>query len=217
MQVWVPNWSPDGKQIAFMGKLPGRTWKIYVVPAGGGTPQQLMPGEGSEADPRWSPDGSSLAFGSPPDYLEEAGVPKAIRVLDLESKQVSKLPGSDGLFSPRWSPDGRYIAAMPLDHSRLLLFDLTTRKWEGLGNRSARNPQWSGDGRYIYFNSSGTEPGIYRVRISDRKLERILKREDIPRGDVVDFGSGAVTPDGSLLVWLAQRSADLYALEWEAP
>jgi hypothetical protein len=33
---------------------------------------------------------------------------------------------------PRWSPDGRYLAAMPADSDKLLLFDFTTRKWAKL-------------------------------------------------------------------------------------
>ena len=53
----------------------------------------------------------------------------AIRVLDLNTHQVSTLPGSRGLFAPRWSPDGRYIVAMPADSLSLVLFDFQTQKW----------------------------------------------------------------------------------------
>ena len=35
MEVALPRWSPDGKRIAFMGREPGKPWKIYLMPVGG--------------------------------------------------------------------------------------------------------------------------------------------------------------------------------------
>jgi hypothetical protein len=51
MQVYLPRYSPDGTQIVFMGRLPNARWRIYLIPSDGGTPRQLLPGEGTEADP----------------------------------------------------------------------------------------------------------------------------------------------------------------------
>ena len=42
-----PIWSPDGKQIAFQGALPGKSERIYLLPSEGGTPKQLTTGESS--------------------------------------------------------------------------------------------------------------------------------------------------------------------------
>ena len=36
MQVYMLRWSPDGRQIVFMGRAPGKVWKLYIVPAQGG-------------------------------------------------------------------------------------------------------------------------------------------------------------------------------------
>ena len=66
-------------------------------------PQQVLAGERNEVDLEWSPDGRSLMFGRPPDIMAEAGLPKAIHIVDLKTKQVSTLPHSEGLFGPRWS------------------------------------------------------------------------------------------------------------------
>src|SRR5262245_259877 len=103
LQASLPRWSPDGKQIAFSARVPGKAWKIYLIPAEGGVTRQLTQEEGPEMDPGWSPDGKTLVFGDQS---------KTIRLLDLSTRQVSILPGSEGLYSPRWSPDGRYIAAI---------------------------------------------------------------------------------------------------------
>jgi len=218
MQAAYPRLSPDGKWIAFMGKMPGKPWKIYIVSPAGGSLQQLMPGDRNEADPNWSPDGTSLIFGSPPDYMAEASTPKAIHLVHLRTKQVSKIPGSDGLFSPRWSPDGRYVAAMPLDQRKLMLFDFTTQKWMELARRSAMNPEWTRDGKYVWFQAlhEAWFP-VYRVRVSDRKLEQLLTAKYAQGGEVSGLWFVGMALDDSPLMVLPHTSTDIYALEWEAP
>src|SRR5439155_156814 len=90
----MPPWSSDGKHIAFMGSLPGRNWKIYIVSTDGGSLQQITFGKGNDGDPNWSPDGNSLVFGEEPD--SEAGNPEngriTIRVLNLTTNNISTVP-----------------------------------------------------------------------------------------------------------------------------
>ena len=57
MEVSSPSWAPDGRRLAFNGRVNGGRWKIYVMPAEGGTPEQLIPGEESEFAAEWSPEG----------------------------------------------------------------------------------------------------------------------------------------------------------------
>jgi dipeptidyl aminopeptidase/acylaminoacyl peptidase len=55
MQIAVPRWSPDGKAIAFIGGLmsdQGSTGgDVWIVPAGGGPPEDLTPGR--PTSPAW--------------------------------------------------------------------------------------------------------------------------------------------------------------------
>jgi Tol biopolymer transport system component len=121
LRALAPRWSPDGKRIIFQGMLPGKPWKILLVSSEGGSPQQLMSEDCAEWGPTWAPDGASIVF--------EARVTlsdRAIRLLDLRTNQISLLSGAMMMFSPRWSPDGRYIAGMPFDSRKLMLFDVTT-------------------------------------------------------------------------------------------
>jgi Tol biopolymer transport system component len=63
MHAGQPRWSPDGKRIAFRGQHPERPWRIFMVSADGGAPEQLTTGEDSTSfDPTWAPDGKSLAL-----------------------------------------------------------------------------------------------------------------------------------------------------------
>jgi serine/threonine protein kinase/Tol biopolymer transport system component len=213
MRAHFPRWSRDGKRIAFPATVPGKPWKIHLVSAEGGVPQQVMPGERHELDINWSPDGNSLVFGTA--GFEESGA--AIYLLNLSTHQVSTLPGSEGLWSPLWSRNGRYIAATPSNGTKLLLFDFTTRQWTELATMPVGYASWSHDGNYIYFNTlPASDTAMYRVRISDRKLERLVSLKNLRRIGSFGLWSG-LAPDDSILMTRDIGSQDIYALDWEAP
>ena len=57
-----PDWSRDGKRVAF-SSYQGRQWnQIWVVPAAGGEPFAMTYGEFDATSPRWSPDGRRIAY-----------------------------------------------------------------------------------------------------------------------------------------------------------
>jgi Tol biopolymer transport system component/predicted Ser/Thr protein kinase len=227
MKAFLPRWSPDGKRIAFMAVAPGKPWKIFLVSADGGTSQQLLPGERTEADPTWSADGNSLVFGGLLSIIESSLPPSpgllvgtsgslAIRVLDLRTHQVSELPGSEGLYSPRWSPNGRYICALAADSKKLLLFDVTTQKWTQLADASVGYPSWSRNGEYIYLQSSfGDESAVTRVRVIDHKLEKLANLDGFQfTGPNYWFG---LAPSDLPLLLRNVGTREIYVLDWDAP
>jgi len=219
MRTGAPRWSPDGKRIAFMAMTPGKPWKISLVSPDGGSPQQLLPGERNEAFPDWSPDGNSLAFGGAPFVEGGTSGTMAVQVLDTRTRQVSTLPGSEGLFAPRWSPNGRYMSAQPEAHwEKLMLFDFTTQKWAELADMNVYYPTWSHDGNYIYFDTPTREdPAIFRVRISNHKVERLINLKDFRlAGGYLGWWFG-LAPDDSPLVVRDIGTDEIYALDWDAP
>jgi eukaryotic-like serine/threonine-protein kinase len=215
MQAYLPRWSPDGKQIAFFGHPPGEPWQIYAVSAVGGSPELIYRGETSVADPNWSPDGKSLVMGGVSDFSNQAS---AVYVLGLKTRKAAKLPGSDGLFSPRWSPDGRYVLAITVDSLGAMLFDFTTQKWTELAKMFVGYPNWSRDGRYVYFDGiRENEEGYFRIRISDRKLERILSLKTFQPAPGAFGNWSGIAPDESPLLVRDASIQEIYALDWDAP
>ncbi len=107
-----PDFSPDGKTIAFSGQTAGAPARnIYVVGAGGGTPQQLTT-VGDNSYPAFSPDGSKIVFTS-----NRTGI-RQVWVMDANGDNQTQLT-FDALPKdqvPDWSPDGSKIAYLADTH-----------------------------------------------------------------------------------------------------
>jgi len=210
LAVLLPRWSPDGEVIVFTGISPDQRAKIYTVPSKGGTPRELLPGDLQEqVDPNWSLDGKQVVFSN-------GGLAQnsSIGILQVETHEISTVPGSKGFFSPRWSPDRRYIVAMPSDAHSLVLFDVATQKWEEIAKVPVSFPNWSKNGEYIYFRTN--EPWVMRVRIRDRKVERVADLKDfLPTGYYGDWLGMA--PDDSPILLHDTSTQEIYALDWRTP
>jgi Tol biopolymer transport system component len=207
----LPRWSPDGNQIAYVSMQLGKPWKISIISRDGGTPQDIRVESHGQIDANWSHDGSQIMFG----YLRVEGGGN-IRIVKLGTHEVTTVPGSDGLFSPRWSPDGRYIAALSIDNTKVMLFDYKTQKWSTWLEEAAgavSYPVWSADSKYIYFDDLVTdEESIRRVKVGSRRTEKVLKLEGIERYPG-PFGlwSGRMA-DGSSMFVRDRSSQEVYQL-----
>lgn len=212
----LPKWSPDGNQIAFVSLKPGESWKLYLIPAEGGTPEPVVQEAGSQIDANWSVDGTKLMYG---DFAHDAGG-LSIRILNFKRHKTEKVPGSDGLFSPRWSPDGRYVAALSPDNTALMLFDSHTEKWtKWISASGAVNyPVWSADSKYLYFDDlvDGAE-SIRRVKVGENEAQPVVVLGTMDRYmGALGVWSGRA-PDGSWMFVRDRSTQEVYQLSLELP
>jgi Tol biopolymer transport system component len=218
LEAHLPRWSPDGTRIAFMGLRPGKPWKIFVISAQGGTPQELTSEGRNEGDPTWTPQGQSIIFGAMPwlEYGTSSG--PNIRVVDLQTSSISDVAGSKSLFSPRCSPDGRYIAALSADSTRLMLYDFKTQKWSQLAQGLFAFENWSLDGKYLYAESYlDKSDDFVRISIADGKVERLFSLKEVPRGfDPWESWVG-LGPDDTPFLMRDKSTQEIYRLDMDLP
>ena len=216
MLTALPHWSPDGRQIAFCGSLPGKHWKVFVMPADGGSPESVASDELSETDPSWAPNGT-LAFG-----VNNNSQQNVVKIVDLKTRQVSVLEGSQGVFAPRWSPDGRHLVAISYDNSKLMLFDASTHQWREIGPAVSQIGYlaWSADSSTIYADTLLTkDPAYLRIRINDGKVERVFEFKNIRTypGQFGPAGWTGLAPTDTPLTVRDISSQEIYALDLELP
>jgi len=212
----LPRWSPDGKTIAYVSMKPGESWKLFLIPAKGGTPQAVSAEGGSQIDANWSADGKRLIFG---DYNHDASG-LSIRILDFKTHQTTTVPGSEGLFSPRWSPNGRYLAALAPDDTTLMLYDFKEKKWSKWATSAGavNYPLWAKDSESLYFDDlvDGAET-IRQVKVGRMEAEKVMEVGSLDRYmGALGLWSGRAA-DGSWMFVRDKSTQEVYQLSLELP
>jgi Tol biopolymer transport system component len=94
-----PQWSPNGRYIAYLGRYHFAYRRLEVVPAAGGSPRVLASNATSLS---WSPDSTRLVYSTN----------TALHTVTLGGKmrRLSLGPLLIGYETPQWSPDGTRIA-----------------------------------------------------------------------------------------------------------
>ncbi len=168
-----PDFSPDGKKIAFESDRLGNM-EIWACDSDGQNCAQLTSLHGTAGRASWSPDGRHIAFEFHPTEHAE------IYVLDVPGgipRMVSTIPGADNLV-PSWSRDGKWIYFTSKPGSGP--FQLWRAPFEGgapvqittAGGLAAAE---SADGQFLYYSKYEAD-GIWRMPLRGGQEERVLDR-----------------------------------------
>jgi CubicO group peptidase (beta-lactamase class C family) len=192
---YLPAWSPDGRQIAYVsgGRGGFESHETYVINADGSGDANLTNNDAQEYGVAWSPDGSKLAFGTKRDGEMR------IYTMNPDGSNQQSLPTLAAGQAPWWSPDGRQIVytvesegnsdlyVMDADggNQRLLIGGPA---WEYLAS-------WSPDGQRIAFTSHRDgEAAIYVANADGSDVKRVSGRN-------LTAAVGRWSPDGTQLVF----------------
>lgn len=209
---WRPQWSPDGKTLAFLSDRGDdeATTQVWSLPSSGGEARRLTNLPGGVDDYAWSPDGTRLALiATDPEWPEGSGKPQQPAPIVID-RYLFKEDGIGYLGSRR---------------RHLYLFDLASGRADLLtpGNHDEHLPAWSPDGRQIaYVSRREEEPDrhlnydLYIVEARAGAPERRLT--SFPGSDLDPYWESrpAWSPDGRRIAYL--RSGEdrwIYYAPWQ--
>jgi DNA-binding winged helix-turn-helix (wHTH) protein len=180
-----PQFSPDGKRIAYMSTRTG-PWQIWVSDTNGSNPRQVSFTE-SAGTPRWSPDGRSIAFDAPYDNQTR------IFVIKVDGNQQAH-PIVRGLV-PSFSRDGKwiYFASDQTGDWQVWKVPVSGGREVQLTTKGGFAALESADGYVYYSKSRYPQPEICRVPVNGGPEACVLQHLR-PR----TWASWAVTSEGIL-------------------
>jgi TolB protein len=157
-----PDWSPDGRQIAFTSKRDGQT-QIYIANRDGSGQRRLTHATTHRShNPSWSRDGQYIAY-----YAEKGDGKDQVHVLRADGTADRNLTSDEfNNIYPAFTPDGRIVYGQGLKGAPTRAFTVTMdgREKRPLLGINSFYTRYSPDGSMIACLEDG--PGSEGVRLT---------------------------------------------------
>lgn len=146
------QWSPDGKQMAFVSDVSGEE-EIWIHDLQSGAQRRLTPNTRAQlSEPRWSPDARHIA------YADQTG---AVYVVELKTRRRTRV-ADDPTWEVEdyvWSPRGGFLAFSmrdPNEYRSLYIYGVADRKTRRVTSSTfhEQTPAWDPNGDHLYYMSS---------------------------------------------------------------
>ena len=167
-----PQFSPDGKRIAFMSNRSG-SFEIWVCDGNGQNAVQVTSfGAPVVTNPTWSPDGERLAFDS-----NAAGQFDVYTVSANGGKpqRMTSDPANDG--NPSWSNDGQWIYFDSGRSGQQEVWKLPANGGDAiqLTRNGGFGPRQSPDGKFLYYAKALFETSLWRIPVEGGPETKVLE------------------------------------------
>ena len=167
-----PDWSPDGKRVAFESNRLG-FWDIWTCTTDGSNCDQLTSLHGTAGRARWSPNGRYMAFEFHPKERSEIYI---VEVPGGVPRLLPTIAGADNL-SPSWSRDGKWLYfASKRDNEPFQLWKVPIQGGPSikLTKRGGISGVESSDGRFLYY-SKYEMGGVWRMPVEGGEETQVLE------------------------------------------
>jgi eukaryotic-like serine/threonine-protein kinase len=168
---WSPEYSPDGRRIAFTSDRSGDP-QIWLWDEAGGEISRVA-FDGAATVPRWSPDGEYLSFAG------DVGGNFDVYVSSVASGFTRRLTRDDSADAPwSWSPDGRWIYFMSDrgGHYNVWKMPADGGPPEQLSRDGGMFPRASHDGRFVYYLDEILQ-SVRRISVDGGEEAFVLEKE----------------------------------------
>ena len=202
--ILSPDWSPDGKQIAYVSFEEG-TSRIYIQELSTGNRRALKHEKGINSSPSWSPDGNFLTA-----VLSKGGNPD-LYLYDLKKNNWKQLTNHYGIDTePDWSPNGKSLIFTSNRSGSPQIYEINIssmrvkrKTFEGTYNARAR---YLPDGKKIIYVHR--RKGVFHIALHNLKTGKISILTDTfldespsvaPNGNVIIYATKDKTTDTDVL------------------